>query len=82
MALFELSVRNKLAFLSIMNVSGINMSKNTVILHQLKSGVVIAVGSGGRSKDGNAIIPPTVKEGDTVLLPEYGGNEIKLGEKE
>lgn len=23
-----------------------------------------------------------VKEGDTVLLPEYGGTQVKLGDKE
>jgi co-chaperonin GroES (HSP10) len=28
------------------------------------------------------LIPVTLKEGDTVLLPEYGGTEVKLGEKE
>ncbi|CAM6121845.1 unnamed protein product [Calypogeia fissa] len=47
----------------------------------VNSGVVIATGPGGRTKDGN-FLPVTVKEGDTVLLPEYGGNNIKLGEKE
>lgn len=48
---------------------------------QVNSGVVIATGPGGRSKDGG-VVPIGVKEGDTVLLPEYGGNAIKLGEKE
>lgn len=48
---------------------------------QLKSGKVVAVGPGTRDKDGN-IIPVTLKEGDTVLLPEYGGTEVKLGDKE
>lgn len=48
---------------------------------QLNSGKVIAVGSGGRDVAGNRI-PIAVKEGDEVLLPEYGGTQIKLGEKE
>ncbi|PIN02436.1 Mitochondrial chaperonin [Handroanthus impetiginosus] len=48
---------------------------------KLNSGKVIAVGPGIRDKDGNNI-PVAVKEGDTVLLPEYGGTEVKLGEKE
>lgn len=48
---------------------------------QLNSGKVVAVGPGSRAKDGN-VIPVAVKEGDTVLLPEYGGTEIKLGDKE
>lgn len=42
---------------------------------------MVAVGSGLRDKTGNNI-PVAVKEGDTVLLPEYGGTEVKLGEKE
>lgn len=48
---------------------------------KLNSGKVIAVGAGSRGKDGNTI-PVGVKEGDHVLLPEYGGTEIKLAEKE
>lgn len=48
---------------------------------QLNSGKVIAVGPGAWDKDGK-IIPVSVKEGEMVLLPEYGGTEVKLGEKE
>ncbi|KAK9060056.1 hypothetical protein SSX86_020760 [Deinandra increscens subsp. villosa] len=48
---------------------------------KLNSGKVIAVGPGTHSVSGNKI-PVGVKEGDTVLLPEYGGTEVKLGEKE
>ncbi|KAG6497729.1 10 kDa chaperonin, mitochondrial-like [Zingiber officinale] len=48
---------------------------------KLNSGKVIAVGPGARDRNGN-IIPVTVKEGDIVLLPEYGGTEVKLGDKE
>jgi chaperonin GroES len=36
---------------------------------------VIAVGPGSRDKDGK-LIPVSVKEGDTVLLPEYGGTQL------
>lgn len=42
---------------------------------------MVAVGPGGRDRDGKHI-PVNLKEGDTVLLPEYGGTEVKLGEKE
>lgn len=42
---------------------------------------MVAVGPGTRDKSGN-LIPVAVKEGDTVLLPEYGGTQVKLGEKE
>ncbi|KAI4373637.1 hypothetical protein MLD38_011743 [Melastoma candidum] len=48
---------------------------------KLNSGRVVAVGPGSRDRDGN-LIPVTVKEGDTVLLPEYGGTEVKLDNKE
>ncbi|XP_061358880.1 10 kDa chaperonin, mitochondrial-like [Gastrolobium bilobum] len=48
---------------------------------KLNSGKVVAVGPGLHSKDGK-VIPVAVKEGDTVLLPEYGGTEVKLENKE
>ncbi|XP_057468349.1 10 kDa chaperonin, mitochondrial-like [Actinidia eriantha] len=48
---------------------------------KLNSGKVVAVGAGSCDRDGK-LIPVSVKEGDTVLLPEYGGTEVKLGEKE
>ncbi len=41
----------------------------------------MAVGPGERDRDGK-LIPVSLKEGDTVLLPEYGGTEVKLAEKE
>jgi len=47
----------------------------------LNSGRVIAVGPGARDRAGN-LIPVSVKEGDNVLLPEFGGTQVKLGEKE
>ncbi|XP_062167478.1 10 kDa chaperonin-like [Alnus glutinosa] len=48
---------------------------------KLNSGKVVAVGAGIRDKEGNTI-PVSVKEGDTVLLPEFGGTQVKLGDKE
>ncbi|KAG6484933.1 hypothetical protein ZIOFF_053458 [Zingiber officinale] len=48
---------------------------------KLNSGKVVAVGPGLHDSNGNHI-PVSVKEGDTVLLPEYGGTEVKLGDKE
>eukprot|EP01026_Neomeris_dumetosa_P008027 TRINITY_DN125197_c0_g1_i1.p3 TRINITY_DN125197_c0_g1~~TRINITY_DN125197_c0_g1_i1.p3 ORF type:complete len:103 (-),score=16.12 TRINITY_DN125197_c0_g1_i1:70-378(-) len=44
-------------------------------------GVVVAVGPGWQNKEGQ-LVPCSVKEGDTVLLPEYGGHTVKLGEEE
>ncbi|ONM25585.1 Chaperonin [Zea mays] len=43
----------------------------------LNAAKVVAVGPGERDKAGN-LIPVALKEGDTVLLPEYGGSEVKL----
>ncbi|CAK9214486.1 unnamed protein product [Sphagnum jensenii] len=48
---------------------------------KVNSGVVVSVGPGGRTRDGHTV-PPSVKEGDTVLLPEFGGTQINLGEKQ
>ena len=59
-------------------------TKSGIILQkpeQLNHGVVLEVGPGSRDNNGN-IIPMSVKVGDTVLLPEFGGNKVKLGEQE
>ena len=48
---------------------------------QLNFGVVIAVGP-GRTLDNGSVKPVSVKEGDTVLLPEYGGNKVTLGDNQ
>ncbi|RZC77734.1 hypothetical protein C5167_001907 [Papaver somniferum] len=48
---------------------------------KLNSGKIVAVGPGARDRDGK-LIPVSLKEGDTVLLPEYGGTEVKLDKKE
>jgi len=44
-------------------------------------GVVVAVGPGTRKDDGTCL-PMNVKEGDKVLFGKWGGNEIKMGDKE
>jgi len=44
---------------------------------QLNAAKVVAVGPGERDREGK-LIPVALKEGDTVLLPEYGGTEVKL----
>jgi len=46
----------------------------------LPEATVIAVGPGVPNKDGK-VVPTTVKAGDKVLLPGWGGNSIKLGEE-
>lgn len=50
-------------------------------LSKVLSGTVVAVGPGGRGDNG-ATIPVTVKEGDKVLLPEYGGQKVEIDSKE
>jgi chaperonin GroES len=42
---------------------------------------VLETGPGSYDVNGK-IVPLTVKIGDRVLLPEYGGTKIKLGEEE
>ena len=49
---------------------------------QLAEGRVIAAGPGRRSALSGDLVPTSVKEGDTVLLPEYGGQALKLDSKE
>lgn len=41
---------------------------------------MIAVGPGAPDKEGK-IVPTSVKAGDRVLLPGWGGNSIKVGEE-
>lgn len=46
-----------------------------------RQGRVVALGTGKLDDDGEKI-PFNVKEGDTVLMPQYGGQEIKIDDKE
>jgi chaperonin GroES len=41
---------------------------------------VIAVGTGKLDDDGK-VIPFNVKKGDLVLMPKYGGTEVKIDDK-
>ncbi|KAH9046134.1 hsp10-like protein [Lactarius hengduanensis] len=47
----------------------------------LPEATVIAVGPGAPNKEGR-VVPMSVKAGDRVLLPGWGGNSIKVGENE
>ena len=62
-----------------------NVTKGGIILkkeEEVTWGTVVAVGPGRRGEDGN-IIPMSLKVGDNVLLPSYGGSQLKLaGDKE
>ncbi len=46
-----------------------------------QEGKVIAVGT-GKIDDNGKKIPFNVKKGDIVLMPKYGGTEVKMGGKE
>ena len=46
-----------------------------------QEGKVIAIGT-GRIDDNGKAVPFNVKKGDTVLMPKYGGTEVKIGDKE
>jgi len=45
-----------------------------------QEGEIVAVGTGKRDEKGD-LIAFNVKVGDKVLLPKYGGTEIKYGEE-
>jgi chaperonin GroES len=45
-----------------------------------QEGEVVAVGAGKRD-DGGKLIPMNVKKGDKVLMPKYGGTEVKINDK-
>ena len=46
-----------------------------------QEGKVIALGTGKLDDDGKKI-PFNVKKGDRVLMPKYGGTEVKIDDKE
>jgi chaperonin GroES len=46
-----------------------------------QEGKVIAVGS-GKLDDNGKLIPFHVKKGDKILMPKYGGTEIKIDNKD
>ncbi|MCE5215789.1 co-chaperone GroES [bacterium] len=46
-----------------------------------REGKVIAVGA-GRVLDNGERLPLSVKEGDIVVYTKYGGNEVRVGDKD
>ena len=46
-----------------------------------QQGKVVALGTGKLDDDGKKI-PFNVKVGDQILMPKYGGTEVKLNDKE
>lgn len=54
---------------------------DTVDRERPEQGLIIAVGDGRRSEDGQ-LIPLKVKKGQKVIFAKYGPDEIKVGDKE
>lgn len=50
-------------------------------VQKLNQAKVIAVGPGFTDMNGNKVTP-SVAAGETVLLPDFGGTSIKIGEDE
>ncbi|KAI8958664.1 chaperonin Cpn10 [Daldinia sp. FL1419] len=59
--------------------SGIFLPESSV--KELNEGRVLAVGPGALNKDGQRV-PMGVSTGDRVLIPQYGGSPVKVGEEE
>ncbi|GAB1318599.1 mitochondrial heat shock protein Hsp10 [Madurella fahalii] len=59
--------------------SGIFLPESSV--KELNEAKVLAVGPGGLDKDGKRV-PMGVSAGDRVLIPQYGGSPVKVGEEE
>lgn len=60
--------------------SGIVLA-DTASKERPQMGEVLAVGPGGRDKDGQ-LVPMQLKAGDKVYFAKYGPTEIKLGDEE
>ncbi|MCJ1468782.1 10 kDa heat shock protein [Pseudocyphellaria aurata] len=48
---------------------------------ELNEAKVLAIGPGGLDKDGKRVTPSVVP-GDKVLIPQYGGSPVKVGDEE
>ncbi|KAK1759261.1 chaperonin 10-like protein [Echria macrotheca] len=59
--------------------SGLFLPESSV--KELNEAKVLAVGPGGLDKDGKRT-PMGVSAGDRVLIPQYGGSPVKVGEEE
>jgi len=59
--------------------SGLFLPESSV--KELNEAKVLAVGPGGLDKDGKRL-PMGVNKGDRVLIPQYGGAPVKVGEDE
>ncbi len=49
---------------------------------KVREATVVAAGPGARNDASGQVMPMSVKVGDKVLLPEFGGSKIELEDKE
>lgn len=68
----------------IRKAEAISKTKGGIVLPEktqskVLKGVVVAIGPGARNHNGD-YVPVSVKVGDKVLLPEYGGRKVLGGE--
>lgn len=61
--------------------SGLFLPEKTAAA-KLNEGTVLAVGPGGIDDVTGKVVKPTLKEGQRVLLPQFGGTAITVGEDE
>ncbi|XP_055309044.1 10 kDa heat shock protein, mitochondrial-like isoform X1 [Sitodiplosis mosellana] len=66
----------------IQRAEALTQSKGGIVIPEsaqskVSQGTVVAVGSGGRNKNGD-LIPISLNVGDKVLLPEFGGTKVNL----
>merc|ERR1719409_1444728 len=61
------------------SIGGVLLPESTQ--SKLNEGLVMAVGPGRRDKDGT-LLPMGVKVDDTVLLPQYGGQEVTIDDED
>ena len=59
--------------------SGLYLPEKNV--EKLNQATVLAVGPGFTNSNGNKVTP-SVKPGDQVLIPQFGGSTIKLGKED
>ncbi|KAI9794426.1 MAG: 10 kDa heat shock protein [Peltula sp. TS41687] len=59
--------------------SGIFLPESSV--KELNEAKVLAVGPGGLDREGKRV-QPSVAPGDKVLIPQFGGSPIKVGDEE
>lgn len=64
------------------SVSGIIIPDSAKPQERPEQGIVIAVGPGKWNEDGDGRVAMSIKEGDRIVFPRYGYDEITLEKKD